>query len=1712
MKLIMKKEKGVFKLGVVVSRIFSIKLLFSLFLPLFIFSIPGELTELSFSEMVNIEMPLLTDTLTSYYSENLPAEETVEETEPLNETNDDIIMEDEISEEEQLPAELIPEQPEAKEEFPGDGKVTNETKEVNDTIDLPPSNETVIEEPLVNQTPPINDAPENITTGIIDKIALNETLTNQTQPQTELNQTNLNQTEPIKLNAPPQFIFILDQILNLNGSFILNLTEMVSDLDNDRLSYSFLGGENFTVDIFDAQVVFTPEVNFSGTSWFILIADDGLNKTYSNNFTIEVKENKINSTKLILIEEKTIQLPAEINQPVVWKKEIVFFNNNEEEKERVELELFVLNNSFNVSFRDNAGSGNNSEFYLTPLTTGSLTFYYLTEPPKINETETEEEGKWKKEAVISSEEHYENILSYVNITETEKENVHLYFNDNGTKIDITTSPSYNVTYYDTNHNSLIDKLSWITPHLSAQYFEVVVDLTVINVQSYPVVGGEWKVEFNTTGTADLIISGFNGTGFGSDLEWLELKCGNQTLNASVGNNSFNNSILYENYFCAQTGSEVSKVLTEGTHTLEFRFGADVEYAYNNASVNGSNSNLTLWDEVDNGNGNTKYPSDSVTFYARYVNSTSGNAINGSNISCQIKFDILGWNSLSNMTYVSANSRYEYNRTFGTSGTFNWNATCNGSALGYNILSTIDNVTINKSIVTTYTNRTHVINSFTLTATPTIDGNPCTDAACASSTEWNDSLSNARSIVDVDDGLLGDLQVRVKHDNTYLYVFADFIIDTSNQVDDFVNVVIDTANTGGAAPTSNHWRFERSGGSNPTSKAYRGNGTAWVENTSFTIGNSRWNVSHKNGASPVASGNHLTFEYRINMSAIGSSVNSTVGFMVHGYGLPSASGNTYWPAIADKSDDDDYDVPGFNYTTVNGSSTDAVNALPDTWGNLVPNMDVPTTYAQTVTEGNMTIYELHYTPYTAEYIVRVVGAINGTASKTNLSRVVANSDKSLGAVHNKTSQLYVGDNIDLYVKDDQRVLKPFIFLNRFMAVYNKSGVSSNLTAPTASSTECTITDNSSAISSILCTAENNDLRITTRYINRAENTHMIMFFKARNILNSTNITSTKLYNYFDYDLTKPSGSETEDDFYAIIQHVDNTTVSEQVNKEGQVVCDSHGEAYATDLGKCSEAVNDSFFLQQSKGSGEAGGVIFGTEATKFVPNSALSTFIGFTNPSTDTDGKREVPDEIIDVSQTGLMNKADLAGAVQVIGGMLQPDEEILKYFALSTASTEALLISTVNEAVPGVPIDIDEGSPYIVLNGTTTAVTQAGAYTPLNMITEKANTGFLSITVNQTCNITDPNGNVVVQGSYVFNITATEPVVSTYCGGATVSDMFAFNVNNSFIPGVYTQTAYVFVIGDTSKNDLGVNNFTILTDYVGNVTVAVDNNLKNCNETVNITVNVTNIGNTNFTGNLTVDLYYSDPLAYYQNLFNSTINVTKDGVYSTQLLKNITECPFNRSYTIIANFTTSDETNGTENRNATNFYTFPVWSYDYGTVRGNLTLKDGSDNLNYRWLVDNYTGNVFVADADSSISWMQLYPLGIKNDSTTAASSDFTEADTALGITENRDDSIADLFSTDGTTAQNTSSIKVFGRTLTNTSIKTSTNNTNFYTGILWDASDSTNSEFDATDKEDIVFITELNYNKTGAYGTYDYEVRVPSKLNEYKGSTNEVYFYAELK
>ena len=231
-----------------------------------------------------------------------------------------------------------------------------------------------------------------------------------------------------------------------------------------------------------------------------------------------------------------------------------------------------------------------------------------TELVIINETSTEYNIKFETPAPYTIEEdhstselynktvtvahnstlHYTDVKSYSDIPEdlvSQGIEFKLYWMINETKTDVTNDARFAVEFVDTNSNGIVDQMQWIVPKLSEQEFVIEAQITIINVQSYPVVGGTWEVRFTTTGTADLTITASNGTTWSdsnenNDLKFLSVKCGDQTINYQW----IDGSVFIPNYSCTEISLETSKVLTSGSHHIMFRFGNDVEYAHNFATT------------------------------------------------------------------------------------------------------------------------------------------------------------------------------------------------------------------------------------------------------------------------------------------------------------------------------------------------------------------------------------------------------------------------------------------------------------------------------------------------------------------------------------------------------------------------------------------------------------------------------------------------------------------------------------------------------------------------------------------------------------------------------------------------------------------------------------------------------------------------------------------------------------------------------------------------------------------------------------------------------------------------------------------------------------------------------------------------------------------------------------------------------------------------
>ena len=132
---------------------------------------------------------------------------------------------------------------------------------------------------------------------------------------------------------------------------------------------------------------------------------------------------------------------------------------------------------------------------------------------------------------------------------------------------------------------LISPLPFISPFSSAEaitndvaYGPHFDHIHILNPQSYPLVGDQWKINFETgLHSNTLTIRGVNGTFFeNNDLTFVHL-IGDDGIVLPSFNKEY---VEFENY--TGSGTVVFDVHTSGKHDLEFTYGDSVSYAHNTA--------------------------------------------------------------------------------------------------------------------------------------------------------------------------------------------------------------------------------------------------------------------------------------------------------------------------------------------------------------------------------------------------------------------------------------------------------------------------------------------------------------------------------------------------------------------------------------------------------------------------------------------------------------------------------------------------------------------------------------------------------------------------------------------------------------------------------------------------------------------------------------------------------------------------------------------------------------------------------------------------------------------------------------------------------------------------------------------------------------------------------------------------------------------------
>ncbi|MFH1802006.1 MAG: DNRLRE domain-containing protein [archaeon] len=409
-----------------------------------------------------------------------------------------------------------------------------------------------------------------------------------------------------------------------------------------------------------------------------------------------------------------------------------------------------------------------------------------------------------------------------------------------------------------------------------------------------------------------------------------------------------------------------------------------------------------------------------------------------------------------------------------------------------------------------------------------------------------------------------------------------------------------------------------------------------------------------------------------------------------------------------------------------------------------------------------------------------------------------------------------------------------------------------------------------------------------------------------------------------------------------------------------------------------------------------------------------------------------------------------------------------------------------------------------------------------------------NLTMDRTSpNITlsSPGDGENVLGAPTFNFSVEDNYDDQMDCGIYIDGVF--NVSTSVNNGSSTsQTISGLDLGDHSWNvscvdnasNLGWSatwsfNVTFSDLYVNESSLVFNDSSPTENQTIQINATVYNLASVGIY-NVTVSFYDGHPSSGGAQIgTNQTIN------YIGSLSQEVATVEWNADLGTSVIFVFVDpptESNGSieewdeTNNEANKSISVGGWHFVVGDISAlsEFDLAEGITNKSVkRWTAVNYeSGNLYVADEDSSVSWTTLQALG-KDSSDADASNDFDDIDNLLSMTGFAD-SVSNLYLNSTGDISQLDTYVIFKGSVDEVPITNSTNNTNFFTGILWDFSDDVgDGEYSIDDVEDLVFVTEIQKDLTGAYGVYDYELRIPATLREYKvAGSREVVLYAELR
>jgi len=485
-----------------------------------------------------------------------------------------------------------------------------------------------------------------------------------------INLSEINESD-IEVNNSGNFEDIVSDELD-NFSTNISETVNITELDNLSLNYSDnLSDHNLTVFNVSINQSFE-EVNYSILS----------NYTVVESYNDVIINSDVKWTKHISLENPVngfeVELPVEAENV-----EVIEESYFDEKPSNVELSKGMDFITGGVVFNFNSiGSKilnfiknlfkftgfaildeDNNIIVLDSIVKEAKIEYYMPGP---NATEIYL-GEGVKQVILASDINYTNITVYSYFDDVKENSISIY-DSKGNKVSYES--------FDLNNNGFTDYIEWVSLEANETYN---LSLVILNFQSFPVVGKNWTVMFNTTGRADLRVYPINGTTWGddphdNDLRFLEIKCGDEILDTEWDNGS----IVVYNYSCDSNGYESSYVRTSGGHYLEFDFGG-VKAQARNSAVCGDvlNADNTLTGDLINcaggyalalqyGKGNYTLDCAGFKIDCAYGGTTDGiyiqNAVNVTIKNCTItecEYGLLSYGDAKNVTVTNTTS---YNNT------------------------------------------------------------------------------------------------------------------------------------------------------------------------------------------------------------------------------------------------------------------------------------------------------------------------------------------------------------------------------------------------------------------------------------------------------------------------------------------------------------------------------------------------------------------------------------------------------------------------------------------------------------------------------------------------------------------------------------------------------------------------------------------------------------------------------------------------------------------------------------------------------------------------------------------------------------------------------------------------------------------------------------------------------------------------------------------